>query len=329
LGAGNFANATLLPVLKQLPGIQFEGISSARGLTARVAADRFGFRFCTTDSEELLRDGSINTVAILTRHDLHAQQVISALTAGKHVFVEKPLCLTDVELDRIAAAYEVGATRGKPTALLVGYNRRFAPFVTELKEQLTKVTEPLMISYRVNAGFIPSDHWLHDPAIGGGRLLGEACHFIDLAMFLAASPAEHVMTRALPDCGRYAKDNFVITIEFKNGSIATVTYVANGHKAFGKEMIEVFGGGLAARLDNFRTLAVRSGRRSVSRKARLRQDKGYRAEWQAFVDHLAGKAPPPIAFGDLIASTRATLAAWESLQTRQPISLNSSPPLAT
>lgn len=321
LGAGNFANATLLPVLKELPGLELVGIASGGGLTARAAADRFGFAYCTTDADELLADARVNTVAVLTRHDLHARQVIAALKAGKHVYVEKPLCLTREELEQIAQTTDEVAQHSNPPALLVGYNRRFAPFIIELREHLAKVAEPLMIHYRVNAGFIPPSHWIHDVAIGGGRLLGEGCHFIDLAMFLAASEPQRVSTVALPDGGRYARDNFVVTLEFANGSIATITYVANGHKAFGKELIEVFGGGLAARLENFRTLVIRRDSTKISRKARLRQDKGYRNEWQAFVEHLQGKAPAPISLAETLRSTEATLAAWQSLESGEPVTI--------
>lgn len=323
LGAGNFANATLLPVLQKIKGLELVGIASGGGLTARAAAERFGFGFCTTDPEKILRDARINTVAILTRHDLHGPQIIAALAAGKHVYVEKPLCLTIPELDAIVAAYDQAAKLPNPPALVAGYNRRFAPFVVELKEHLRKIVEPLMINYRVNAGFIPPDHWLHDKTVGGGRLLGEACHFIDLAIFLAGAEPEQITTRALPDAGRYVQDNFLITIEFANGSIATIAYLANGHKAFGKELLEVFGGGLAARLDNFRSLTIRRGSTKVRRRSWLRQDKGHQAEWEAFVAHLNGGAPAPISWREIICSTKATLAAWESLQSRRAVVFDS------
>jgi predicted dehydrogenase len=322
LGAGNFANATLLPVLKKIRGLELVAIASAGGLTARGAAERFGFRYCATDPDEILRDDRINTVAVLTRHDLHGQQVMAALKAGKHVYVEKPLCLTNDELDAIVQAYEQAAELPNPPALLVGYNRRFAPFVMELREHLRNVIEPLMINYRINAGFIPPNHWVHDLTVGGGRLLGEGCHFVDLAIFLAGSQPQQVTTRALPDAGRYAQDNFLITIEFANGSIAAITYLANGDKAFGKELLEVFGGGLSARLDNFRNLTIRRGSTKIVRKAWLRQDKGYKAEWEAFLKHLTGKAPAPISWTEIIRSTEATFAAWRSLTTGAPVLLN-------
>lgn len=320
VGAGGFTTSTLLPAIRGIPGLARVGIASASGLSAHGAGKRFGFSYCATDANEILRDESIDTVAILTRHNLHARQVIAALEAGKNVFVEKPLCLTEEELDEIVAAYQSHATNGKePLALMVGFNRRFAPFVLELKRHLENVHEPLLLNCRVNAGFIPGDHWTQDPAIGGGRLLGEGCHFIDLVTYLAASLPVRVVTRALPDSGRYSHDNLLVTIEFANGSVGTISYVANGDKSFGKELIEAFGGGLSARMDDYRSLVVRHGRKRTARTARLRQDKGHRAEWEAFVAHLTGKAPAPIAFQELVVSTRATLAAQRSLRSGEAV----------
>ena len=198
-------------------------------------------------------------------------------------------------------------------ALMVGFNRRFAPFVVELQEKLKEVREPLMLSYRVNAGFIPKEHWIHDLTQGGGRLLGEGCHFIDLLIYLADSEPKRVISRALPDIGRYSRDNFLVTIEFSNGSIGTLTYVSSGDKGFPKESLEVFGGGLAAQIDNYRTLRIRHNGKKVQRTARLRQDKGYEAEWKKLVAHIRGDSPAPIPFADLVRSTGATLAAQESL----------------
>lgn len=324
IGAGNFANATLLPALRGL--VEFAGIASSGGLTARAAADRFGFRYCTTHIPEILNDPGINTVALLTRHNLHAAHVIAALEAGKHVFVEKPLCLTEAEVESIIAAYRSAAKRASPPALMVGFNRRFAPFVVALKEQLRRVKEPLMLAYRVNAGYIPPEHWVHDLAQGGGRLLGEGCHFIDLLIHLADSVPDRITTCALPDNGRYSRDNLLLTLEFANGSIATLTYVANGDKSLGKELLEVFGGGLAARLDNFRTLLIRGGSNKIQRTARLRPDKGYRAEWQAFSAYITGTAAAPITFDEIVLSTRTALAAHRSLITEEPVRLLTPPP---
>jgi predicted dehydrogenase/threonine dehydrogenase-like Zn-dependent dehydrogenase len=308
LGAGLFATSTLLPVMKETPGVSLVGISSGAGVSARKAADRFGFAYCATDSDALLNDPRVNTVAILTRHSAHARQVIAALQAGKHVFVEKPLCLTNDELDAIVAARS-------SQMVMVGYNRRFAPFVTTLRETLRRTGAPLMLTYRVNAGFIDPQHWTQDPESGGGRLRGEGCHFIDLLIDLAGDRVRRVSTRALPDAGQYREDNFTVTLEFERGSIGTVIYAANGAKAFGKEAIEAFGGGVAARIDDFRSLHIQEGGKSRRMTSRLRQDKGHRGEWQAIARHLTKGAPAPVPFEELVHSTRVTLAAYESLRT--------------
>lgn len=321
LGAGNFATAIMLPALKDVKTINLVGVAAGSGLSARAAADRFGFAYCTTDAREILNDSKINTVAILTRHNLHARQVIEALEAGRHVFVEKPLCINEEELQQIVSVYarlrEMNPAQSQ--ALMVGFNRRFAPFVVELKRHLEPVAEPLIVNCRVNAGFIPLDHWTQDAAESGGRLIGEGCHFIDLLTFLTGDRARRVTARALPDSGRYSQDNLHVTIEFAGGSIGTVTYVANGDKGFGKEYFEVFGGGLSASLDDYRALFIRHGGKSFRQTARLRQDKGHKAEWQAFAAHITSGGSAPIAFDEIVHSTMITFAARRSLQTGEPV----------
>jgi predicted dehydrogenase/threonine dehydrogenase-like Zn-dependent dehydrogenase len=319
LGAGKYAHATLLPALKDMDGIVLQGIASSGGVSARTAAEKFKFGYCTTDSQTILQDPDINTVAILTRHNFHAPQVIAALEANKNVFVEKPLCLSQKELEAVVSAYNRAQApapdlHASPPYLMVGFNRRFAPFIVELKQKLKTVAEPLLLHYRANAGYIPPDHWTQDPEIGGGRLLGEACHFIDLVMFLAGSRVTRVSTHALPDAGRYRQDNLVIQLQFDNGSLGTVTYAANGDRGLGKEFLEVFGGGLSARMEDYRTLAIRNGRERIKRTARMRQDKGHNGEWQALVSYLQGAGPEPISFAETVQSTAITLAAQRSLQ---------------
>ena len=330
LGAGNYANATLLPVVAGLPGLDLIGIASGRGLSARTTADRFKFAFCTTEAEELLSNPQINTVAILTRHHQHAAQVIAALEAGKHVFVEKPLCLSDNELDDIIAAYEAAHKPASATVeaaapmLMVGFNRRFAPFIMILKRHLRDVAAPLMIHCRVNAGAIPPTHWLHDPAQGGGRLVGEGCHFIDLVCFLAGDVPQRVTARSVARLAASAgdpQDSFSLTVEFANGSLGSLLYTSGGDRRSGKERVEVFGGGISAEMDDYRRVEIFHGGTIERHKARLRQDKGHGGEWAAIVAHLTGEAPPPIPFVDLVRSTRTTLAAQRSLQTGEPVVL--------
>jgi predicted dehydrogenase/threonine dehydrogenase-like Zn-dependent dehydrogenase len=336
LGAGNFAVTTLLPAMKQVPGIEFVGVCTATGLSARHAGDKFGFRYCTTDENEILNDPDINTVVIATRHHLHARQVIAALNAGKHVFCEKPLALTEDQLREIVAAYETrrqgdkGTRRNSPRPplslspplLVVGFNRRFSPMARQLKAFLADVHEPLVMHYRVNAGYIPPDHWVQGPEQGGGRIIGEVCHFVDFLTFLAGALPVRVHARALPNDGRYRDDNVVITLEFADGSLGTITYVANGDKSFPKERVEVFGGGYVAVLDDFRRLElVCHGRRKVVR-SRLRQHKGHRGEWEAFVAALKECGPPPIPFEEIVATTLTTFRILDTLRSGEPVTVD-------
>ena len=321
LGAGNFANATLLPAIKKVANIDLIGIASGQGVSARSAAEKFNFAYSVTDATEILNDDAVNTVAVLTRHHLHARQVITALQSNKHVFVEKPLCLTVEELEEIIDTYQTVQQFSRPPYLMVGFNRRFAPFIIELKRYLQQIQEPLMLHYRVNAGYIPPNHWVQDPTQGGGRLLGEGCHFIDLLIHLCGSAPHRITTCSLPDSGRYSQDNLLITLEFANGSLGTITYASNGDKSFSKEQLEVFGGGLSAQLDDYRTLVIQSGKQRIKRVARLRQDKGHQAEWVALTAWLTGQGPIPITFDEIVQSTTTTLAAQLSLRQNCPIIL--------
>jgi predicted dehydrogenase/threonine dehydrogenase-like Zn-dependent dehydrogenase len=319
LGAGGFATSTLLPAIKQISGVEMVIAGAATGSHARHAAKKFGFRSCTTDEQEILSNPSVNTVVITTRHHLHAPQVIAALNSGKHVFCEKPLCLNEAELASIAAAHDGPASSGN--ILMVGFNRRFAPLAVRMKSFLQEVREPMAIYYRVNAGFLPADHWLNDPQQGGGRLVGEVCHFVDFLCFLMESPPIEVETRSLANPGQYSNDNLVCSLRFANGSQGIVTYVANGDKSFSKERVEVFGGGTVAVLEDFRRLElVRGGRKRVLRSF-LRQDKGHRGEWEAFVAAIKNGTDSPIPFREIVSTMLATLALEESRCLGQPVAV--------
>jgi len=310
LGAGNFAGAVLLPALKKLPGVELVGVASASGLSAQHAAQKFGFQYATSDEAQVLNDAQINTVAILTRHHLHARQAVAALSAGKHVFCEKPLALSESELDEVEQALS-----GERTPLLmVGFNRRFAPLAVKMQAFIALRQEPLAAHYRVNAGFIPPNHWVHDPAQGGGRILGEACHFIDFLTFLVGAAPVSVTAQALPDGGRYHEDNAVFTFTFPDGSLGTLSYLANGDKAFPKERVEVFVGGRVAVLDDFRFLElVHNGQRQALR-SRLRQDKGHLGEWQAFTQAILAGGAPPIPYEHIFGVQRMAFAALRALR---------------
>jgi predicted dehydrogenase len=305
IGAGNFATATLLPAMKAAGQIDFGGICAAGGTSARSAGSRFGFRFCASDESELLNDEGINTIVVCTRHSTHAELAIAALDAGKHVCCEKPLAMSKEQLASIIQAHD----RQQPQRLLtVGYNRRFSPLAKELKAFVSEAVEPFIMHYRVNAGFIPSDHWVQDREEGGGRILGEVCHFIDFLSFLCGQPVTSVSASLMPNEGRYSDDNVAATLKFADGSLGTITYASNGDKSFSKERVEIFVQGWVAVLDDFRELrTVRNGKQRISR-SRLRLDKGHRGEWTAIADAIRTGGPHPIAIRDLVNSTLATFA---------------------
>ncbi|MFZ0537442.1 MAG: bi-domain-containing oxidoreductase [Candidatus Sulfotelmatobacter sp.] len=324
LGAGNFAVSTLLPALKRVRRVDLVTASAANGSHARHAANKFGFRSCTTSELEILNTPAVNTVVIATRHHLHAHQVIAALQSGKHVFCEKPLCLNEEELKEIITAHENSASA--PRLLMVGFNRRFAPLAVRMKKFLLDAGEPLALHYRVNAGFLPTDHWMNDPLQGGGRILGEVCHFVDLLCFLTGSAPVEVETRSLANSalsspGKYSNDNVVCSLRFGDGSQGTISYLANGDKAYSKERIEVFGGGGVAVLEDFRRLElVRGGKKSVFRSG-LRQDKGHRGECEAFVRAIQIGSESPIPFHEIVDTMLATFALEESRCLGRPVTV--------
>lgn len=309
LGAGNFALGTLIPAIQACEGTVLHGICASNGVRAKSGAEKSGFGFCTSDEEEILSNPNINTVVVATRHHLHAQQVTRALESGKHVFCEKPLCLNETELSEIESAYNRNG--GK---MMVGFNRRFAPMAKQMKSFVGN-SSPLVMHYRVNAGMLPKDHWINDPEQGGGRILGEVCHFVDLLSFLCGAVPVTVDASAIP-CGAEDQDA-IIRLAFSDGSIGTIHYVCSGDRAFGKERVEVFGGGAVAVLDDFRRLElVRHGRKQVYRSW-LRQDKGHRAECQEFAASIRSGGPAPIRFDEIYATTLTTIRIAESLRSGQ------------
>ena len=321
LGAGGFASSTLIPAMKSAASVSLVSVCSATGSHAQHAARKFGFRNCTTDEAEALANPHINTVVIATRHHLHARQVLAALCEGKNVFCEKPLCLAEDELRTICRAYWEIPFAQRPR-MMVGFNRRFAPMAQKMKAFVQSITEPLALQYRINAGYLPPDHWVNDREQGGGRILGEVCHFVDLLSYLVSSPITEVSARALGNSARYSADNLVVALRFANGSEGTISYLANGDRSFSKERLEVFGGGSTAVLDDFRRLdLVRNGRKQ-SIHSRWRQDKGHRAEWAAFADSVANGSDLPIPFEEIMASTLATIRVDESAATGQSHTLN-------
>jgi len=315
LGAGSFAQSMLLPHLAGHAGARLRVVATPSGLTARSVAERAGFETATADMPAALADPAAGLVVIASRHDSHAALAAAALRAGKAVFVEKPLALSPVELAEVEAAYAASPA----PFLMVGFNRRFAPLVGELRRHLAGGAEPLLLHYRVNAGYIPLDHWTQDPAIGGGRILGEVCHFVDLLAFLAGGPAASVLAYATPDGGRYRRDNLTLILRLAGGSVGTVLYAANGDRSLGKERLEVLGGGRAAVLDDFHTLHLHAG--SKTRTRRAAPDKGHGAEMRALVDAVRAGQPSPVPFRESVHATRVTFAVLESLDTGRPVEL--------
>ena len=315
IGAGLYANATLLPVLKNTE-MKLVGIASAGGLKAQGSAKKFGFRYATSSADEIINDENVNTVAILTRHDLHADLVVQALQAGKNVFVEKPLAVNSEQLSVVTETL-LNTEHG---ILTVGFNRRFAPLARELKSFYADRVEPLHLHYRVNAGYIPLKHWLHDPEQGGGRIIGEGCHFIDFVTFLVGESPVSVMAHALPDNGKYREDNVSMTFTFPDGSIAVVDYLANGDKSVPKERVEVFGGGKVAALNDYRSLEmVHNGKRKTI-KNRLGQDKGWKDEMLA-LEKSVKTGEPPIPYEQLIGVTKASFATITSLRSGEKVTI--------
>jgi predicted dehydrogenase/threonine dehydrogenase-like Zn-dependent dehydrogenase len=318
IGAGAFAKSVLLPRLKAIPGVELATICTATGLNARHTAEKFGFATCTTDSDAVFSDAAIDAVLIATRHNLHAPLVLRALEADKHVFVEKPLALREDALRSIVKR----SCTARSTILMVGFNRRFAPLTQRVKGFFSPRAGPLAIDYRVNAGYVPPEHWVHDAEEGGGRIVGEVCHFVDWMCCLTGAAPVKVYAQILAADGRYApEDNALITLTFADGSVGTIHYLANGDASVPKERIEIFGNSTVATIEDFHTGAlVRRGRRSrLSPRLWSRQDKGHAAELQAFIRAIQGGEPSPIPLEDAALVTLATFKIRQSLRDNTPV----------
>lgn len=302
IGAGAFASATLIPAFRAA-GADLVSVASNGGVSGLAAARRFGFAEVTTDTDAVFADERISAVAIATRHDSHARLAAAALAAGKHVFVEKPLALTADELALIESARARAFADRNGRLLTVGYNRRFAPLIVRTKELLATAPGPKAMTMTVNAGALPRGHWAADPAEGGGRILGEACHFIDLLRHLADAPiAEYDIMRL----AGAAADTASIRLGFVDGSVGTIHYFTNGNRRLPKERLEVFAAGRVLQFDNFRTLRG-FGWPGFSRLSRARQDKGHRACARAFLAAIAAGGPAPIAFDELCEVARIAI----------------------
>ena len=324
VGAGNYASVHLLPHLKKLGDVQLRGLVSATGLSAKQKAGKFGFAYCGTDIAALLEDAAIDAVFIGTRHGTHAEFTIRALGAGKHVFVEKPMVVDEEQLEAVKDAY-LRANEKQPTGLMVGLNRRFSPLVGKLKEAF-KAGGAMQMTYRVNSGQIPTSTWLHEPQEGGGMLVGEMCHFVDLMQFICGEVPRTVYASALTlDNQKYADgDNLVIVISFDGGSVGTLCYNTIGSKAFPKERLEVYGGGTVAVLNDFRSLEVMHGdKRSQIKSAS--QDKGQERQVEETIKGFRTSGSAPIPFDQLLMGMRVIFAARRSSLSGQTVDLTSGP----
>lgn len=315
IGAGNFAQGTLLPKMKSLAN--FIGIVTARGNMAKYVADKYHFNYCAESATELFNDKNINTIFITTRHNSHAEYVINAIKHSKHVFVEKPLALNESELEQVKLEYQMALEQGTAKNVMVGFNRRFAPAVKEIKK-IFKSEQSKSIIIRVNAGLVPLDHWVNDSEIGGGRIVGEGCHFIDLAMFLAGSKIISVSANAMQDANDLG-NSIVVNLQFANGSIASVNYFSNGNKNLSKEQIEIFCGGVVAIIDDFKTLTIYG--KSVKKIKFKGQDKGHDEEVLSFLQSISKGAQPPISFEECYLSSLATFKVLQSIRENRKIEI--------
>jgi predicted dehydrogenase/threonine dehydrogenase-like Zn-dependent dehydrogenase len=313
IGAGSYATQVLIPAFART-GARLKSVVSNTGVSAVHAARRYRLEEAGTDASALLADPEIEALVISTRHDSHARYVVAALEAGKHVFVEKPLCVSGEQLAAVREACALAAGVRAPL-VTVGFNRRFAPHTLRVKSLLDTVHEPKVFIMTVNAGQIPATHWSLDPAAGGGRIIGEACHFIDLLRFLAGAAVTGCNASRVGAEAVAAEERAIFTFSFADGSIGTIHYLANGHRSFPKERLEVFCAGRILQIDNFRTLRAWGWPR-LTRQRLWRQDKGQHACAQAFVDAARGVVPPPIPLDELFEVAGLTLDVASALRGR-------------
>lgn len=314
IGAGSFAQSYLIPHVKQW-GASLETVVTSKGITAKNVANKFSFNNASSNGEDVLGNQAIDTVFIATQHDTHAAYALAGLKAGKNVFVEKPLAITEEELETIRSLYQEQGGR-----LLVGFNRRFAPVAQAMKDHFKDIAEPLVINYRVNAGFIPKEHWTQQDAAGGGRIIGEVCHFIDLLQFLTGSLPSRVYAECIGSDNQQIKndDNVVITLRFRNGSVGTITYAAGGDKALPKERVEIFGGSKAGIIHDFRKGEIFSNNKAKVLKL---EGKGHRQEVEAFLNAIREGKESPITFDSIYYTSLAGFKILDSLYSGMPQTL--------
>ncbi len=313
IGAGLFAKGTMLPILKDFKDINLKAIATAKGISAKQIGEKFGFSYATTNYKEILEDKTIKAVIVLTRHHLHEKFIVESLKAGKDVFCEKPLCISQKGLESIREVYQKSKNR-----LMIGFNRRFSPHAVFIKENFKKMG-PLVINCRVNTGFVPEKIWVHDLKIGGGSIIGEVCHFIDLIQYFTGSLPSQVSAYSVSSEGSHLipSDNIVVNLKYQDGSIATICYTASGSKSFPRERVEIFGAGQVGVIENFKRAEVYGKRKPKIKKTRG-TDKGHKDELQIFFKALKEGTDIPVSFEEYIATTITTFKIVESLKTGKP-----------
>lgn len=318
IGAGKHARTFLLPNLKDNKSITLIGVATGSGINAKYIAKKFGFNYCTTNYQEILDDPQITAVIIATRHNLHARVAIEAMRKNKAVFIEKPLAINQSELDEIIKSWKDNNGR-----IMVGFNRRFSPFTTSAKNFFHTRTQPLVVNCRINAGIISKDHWAQDPIEGGGRIIGEVCHFVDLMQFITDSYPVNIYAESISAHSETVidNDNVNISIKFNDGSLGNILYLANGDSSFPKERIEIFGNSSIAIIDDFKKLyMVRNGKTKTITK--FTQDKGHKNELSMFIDAIKNGKQMPIPFTESVITTLTTFAVEESLKKKTVIYLD-------
>ncbi len=318
IGAGLFGRSVLLPNLKKITGIDFNTIATSTGANAHHIAKKFGFQECETDYKKILANNDIDAVIILTPHRQHAQMVMEALDSAKHVFVEKPLCVNEEELNAIIQTYQ-NSKDSDNLKLQVGYNRRFSPHAAKVAEYLGDRHDPLVINYRVNAGFVPGDHWVHTEAEGGSRVIGEICHFVDLMQFLTGYDPVRVFAERISGNNKTAlnSDNLAITLKFADGSVGNIVYSASGDKAFSREKIEIFCEGKSIVIDDYRkTEHHYSGKKETFKT--LNQQMGYKEDLQHFCDVVKNVSSPVLTAEESFISTLCVFKINQALEEGKP-----------
>ena len=335
IGAGNFTKAVLFPELKKMPEINLKTLCTATGMNAGETAKKENFDIASTDYESMLKDDTINTVFVTTQHNSHTKFICESLEAGKHVFVEKPLAINEAQLGRLKAVVEglnvgksgsgedgkTGRREVESPVLMAGFNRRFSPHAELLKKYFSKRTTPIFMSYRINGGIIPPDVWIQDPEIGGGRIIGEGCHFIDFASFVIGQNVVEVQAQCVntDNAGLIAEDNVSINLKYADGSVANILYVALGSTDIAKERCEIYANESVAVMEDFckTTCSGKLGKEKLVGK----QAKGFAQELKAFFGSIKNGTEAPIAFDSLMNTTEVGFAVHRALQTKNTVKL--------